>query len=151
MASTATTIEGQGRVVVTTRFVTVFVTANNIRQATMQQRRLPMLSARRLLALVCCLVVVLSSPPLVSARTSSTTTATGAPKRINSPEKNALDVFVSTIRNARHHLAAAAVARSVSIFAMYPVDTIKVCFHTYKCLCVRLSECLPRINGNGSM
>jgi Mitochondrial carrier protein len=36
-----------------------------------------------------------------------------------------LQLFVSTIKEARRHLAAAAVARSVSIFAMYPVDTVK--------------------------
>jgi hypothetical protein len=36
-----------------------------------------------------------------------------------------LSLFLSTIKEARRHLAAAAVARSVSIFAMYPVDTIK--------------------------
>jgi hypothetical protein len=48
------------------------------------------------------------------------------PLRIPTQEKGALQVFVSTIRNARHHLAAAAVARSVSILGMYPVDTIKV-------------------------
>jgi hypothetical protein len=34
--------------------------------------------------------------------------------------------FLSTIRESRKHLAAAAVARSVSIIGMYPVDTIKV-------------------------
>jgi len=33
--------------------------------------------------------------------------------------------FVSTVKEGRRHLAAAAVARCVSIFAMYPVDTIK--------------------------
>ena len=33
--------------------------------------------------------------------------------------------FVQTVINAKSHLAAAAVARAVSIFGMYPVDTIK--------------------------
>jgi len=37
-----------------------------------------------------------------------------------------VQVFVKTVLNARRHLVAAAVARSTSIFAMYPVDTIKV-------------------------
>lgn len=32
---------------------------------------------------------------------------------------------MSTIKEARRHLSAAAVARSISIFTMYPVDTIK--------------------------
>mmetsp|Transcript_12952 Transcript_12952/g.18328 ORF Transcript_12952/g.18328 Transcript_12952/m.18328 type:complete len:368 (+) Transcript_12952:173-1276(+) len=34
-------------------------------------------------------------------------------------------IFVKTIKEARRHLAAAGVARCISIFAMYPVDTIK--------------------------
>jgi hypothetical protein len=42
------------------------------------------------------------------------------------PRNGPVQVFVSTIRDARRHLVAAAVARSTSIFCMYPVDTIKV-------------------------
>lgn len=61
-----------------------------------------------------------------AAAATSSVAAAGQVTRIQSKEKNAFDVFVATIRNARHHLAAAAVARSVSIFTMYPVDTIKV-------------------------
>lgn len=34
--------------------------------------------------------------------------------------------FLASIREARKHLVAAGVARGVSIFGMYPVDTIKV-------------------------
>jgi len=37
----------------------------------------------------------------------------------------AMENFVQTIMDARRHLVAAAVARSTSIFFMYPVDTIK--------------------------
>jgi len=36
-----------------------------------------------------------------------------------------LTQFVSALKEARRHLAAAAVARSISIFAMYPMDTLK--------------------------
>jgi len=36
-----------------------------------------------------------------------------------------IQIFVQTIQQAKRHLAAAAVARSSSIFLMYPVDTIK--------------------------
>lgn len=36
-----------------------------------------------------------------------------------------IQVFTRTIKDARRHLAAAAVARTTSIFAMYPVDAIK--------------------------
>jgi len=45
------------------------------------------------------------------------------------PQKNGdgpLRIFARTIMDSRRHLAAAAAARSTSIFAMYPVDTIKV-------------------------
>lgn len=50
-----------------------------------------------------------------------------APVAVQQLEKGPLQLFVDTIKDARRHLAAAAVARSSSIFLMYPVDTIKVC------------------------
>jgi hypothetical protein len=57
-----------------------------------------------------------------SSPSSSTTSKTGR-------EDGPLRVFCNTIREARRHLAAAAAARSASIFLMFPVDTIKVrCF-----------------------
>ena len=37
-----------------------------------------------------------------------------------------IKTFCSEIHNARQHLVAAGVARSVSILGMYPVDTVKV-------------------------
>jgi hypothetical protein len=37
-----------------------------------------------------------------------------------------IKLFTQTIKDARRHLAAAGIARCISIFAMYPVDTIKV-------------------------
>jgi hypothetical protein len=46
------------------------------------------------------------------------------PQQVATPN-GPLQLFVSTIKEARRHLAAAAVARSVSIFVMYPVDTVK--------------------------
>jgi Mitochondrial carrier protein len=36
-----------------------------------------------------------------------------------------LQVFTQTIKDARRHLTAAAVARSTSIFTMYPIDVLK--------------------------
>ena len=36
-----------------------------------------------------------------------------------------LDVIVQTLNSAKKHLLSAAVARSISILGMYPVDTIK--------------------------
>jgi hypothetical protein len=50
---------------------------------------------------------------------------------ISNPTSSAMQLssifhsFVQTIIDARSHLAAAAAARAVSIFGMYPVDTIK--------------------------
>jgi hypothetical protein len=43
-----------------------------------------------------------------------------------------LKLFTQTIKDARKHLAAAGVARCVSIFTMYPMDTVKVRY--YLCL-----------------
>jgi hypothetical protein len=40
-----------------------------------------------------------------------------------------IKLFTQTIKDARRHLAAAGVARCISIFAMYPMDTIKVRFY----------------------
>ena len=49
-----------------------------------------------------------------------------AARAANNGNGSAMSTFVKTIMDARRHLVAAAVARSTSIFAMYPVDTIKV-------------------------
>jgi hypothetical protein len=51
-------------------------------------------------------------------------TATTASSSSISPEV-ILKSFLQTIADAKSHLVAAAVARAVSIFGMYPVDTIK--------------------------
>ncbi len=53
-----------------------------------------------------------------SAIATTTATPTINPKAI-------LASFFKTIADAKSHLAAAAAARAVSIFGMYPVDTIK--------------------------
>lgn len=50
----------------------------------------------------------------------------GAKKAVAAEPASPLRLFLKTIQDARRHLAAAAAARSVSIFAMYPIDTIKV-------------------------
>jgi hypothetical protein len=42
------------------------------------------------------------------------------------PQHSPLTIFFRVIRDSRRDLVAAAVARSTSIFTMYPVDTIKV-------------------------
>lgn len=62
-------------------------------------------------------------------RPASTPRGGGKPNHtIDSVGKNSnpVQTFVLTIKDARRHLTAAAVARCVSIFGMYPIDTIKV-------------------------
>ena len=56
----------------------------------------------------------------LSAASTTTTTASSS----ISPQV-ILKSFLKTIDDAKSHLVAAAVARAVSIFGMYPVDTIK--------------------------
>ena len=41
------------------------------------------------------------------------------------PGQGVVKTFVKTIQESRKHLAAAAVARSLSVFCMFPVDTLK--------------------------
>lgn len=55
---------------------------------------------------------------------AASTTATTASSSSISPQV-ILKSFLKTIDDAKSHLVAAAVARAVSIFGMYPVDTIK--------------------------
>ncbi len=59
--------------------------------------------------------------------TATTTTTAASPPSSSSTLSPAIifQSFLQTIANARSHLAAAAAARAVSIFGMYPVDTIK--------------------------
>jgi hypothetical protein len=47
------------------------------------------------------------------------------------PVSTPIQSFVATIKDSRRHLAAAAVARCVSIFGMYPMDTIKVSMYLF--------------------
>ena len=70
------------------------------------------------------LVLLCMKPLVVVARTAAKTTTT-AYKATKVVSDGTLQVFVKTVLDARRHLVAAAVARSTSIFAMYPVDTIK--------------------------
>jgi hypothetical protein len=80
-----------------------------------------------LLILVCCQARATVSYPLTVRAGSD-----------SSPE-GPLILFLNTIKEARRHLAAAAVARSVSIFSMYPVDTIKTRIQMGQARALRLS------------
>jgi len=48
-----------------------------------------------------------------------------APPKPKYPGQGVLKTFTKTIGESKKHLAAAAVARSISVFAMFPVDTLK--------------------------
>lgn len=60
-----------------------------------------------------------------AAKITSTTPATASSTTTTISPAIILKSFLKTIADARSHLAAAAAARAVSIFSMYPVDTIK--------------------------
>jgi hypothetical protein len=59
-----------------------------------------------------------------------------------------IGVFVQTIREAKRHLIAAAVARSVSIFGMYPVDTIKTRMQMEQANPLRLNGLYSGVGGS---
>ena len=63
--------------------------------------------------------------PRGGAAKLTTTTSSPPVTATNSTPLIIFKSFVQTIINAKSHLYAAAVARCVSIFGMYPVDTIK--------------------------
>ena len=59
-----------------------------------------------------------------------------------------LGVFVKTIKEARRHLTAAGVARCISIFAMYPVDTIKTRMQMEQANPLRLDGLYSGVSGS---
>jgi hypothetical protein len=72
----------------------------------------------------------------ISRMTTKTTTAhhvipRGGAAIPAAPVSTPIQSFVATIKDSRRHLAAAAVARCVSIFGMYPMDTIKVSIYLF--------------------
>jgi len=77
-------------------------------------------------------------------RGGSKTLATAPTSEVSGP----LSVFLNTLREARRHLAAAAVARSVSIFSMYPVDTIKTRMQMEQANALRISGLYNGVGGS---
>lgn len=83
-----------------------------------------------------CILLCLVFPLAVASTSSLTIIGRSIPRGGGSGRSSAttgqqsttgpLQTFAKTVMDARRHLVAAAVARSTSIFAMYPVDTIKV-------------------------
>jgi len=73
--------------------------------------------------------------PTTTSNSFVTLSKRGGGKRIQNKNKNdsiskekgqgPLQMFVNTVKESRRHLVAAAAARSVSIFVMFPIDTIK--------------------------
>ena len=74
--------------------------------------------------LICCLILVTVNH-VAWGKKASTQPAISSSPSIGTPAKGPLQIFARTILDARRHLAAAAVARTTSIFTMYPVDSIK--------------------------
>ncbi|KAL7484843.1 hypothetical protein ACHAW6_010454 [Cyclotella cf. meneghiniana] len=67
-----------------------------------------------------------SHAALLARGGAKSTAASKATETASSPSANGiLKTFLQTVSSARSHLAAAAAARGASIFAMYPIDTIK--------------------------
>lgn len=97
----------------------------------------PIICFLLLLIVICCQARATVSYPL-------TLRAGGAP----ADPKGPLLLFLNTIKEARRHLAAAAVARSVSIFAMYPVDTIKTRIQMDQANALRLSGLYNGVSGS---
>jgi hypothetical protein len=85
-----------------------------MKQAKMSNFFLPLITLFLVLGLV------VAAP--VTARNDSM----ARPRGGQAPQIPPFQSFLTSIHAARKHLAAAAVARSVSIVGMYPMDTIKV-------------------------
>jgi hypothetical protein len=83
-----------------------------------------------LLLLITLFLAALISPGARGASASARCSAESMKRggALATTQSTPLRSFVSSIIDARRHLAAAAVARSVSIFGMYPIDTMKVRF-----------------------
>lgn len=72
----------------------------------------------------------------------------GAATAVQYHNDGPLRIFVKTIKEARRHLVAAAVARSVSIFSMYPVDTIKTRIQMEQANALRLEGIYKGVGGS---
>lgn len=72
----------------------------------------------------------------------------GGSNNISNVSGGPIETFVRTIKEARRHLAAAAVARAVSIFGMYPVDTIKTRMQMEQVNALRLEGLYKGVSGS---
>lgn len=91
--------------------------------------------------LIACILTQNSEARTLASSASSSSVSTLLPRIVNSrgggrrsknipppvveQPKGPLQSFIGTVKESRRHLAAAAAARCVSIFTMFPVDTIK--------------------------
>ena len=111
-------------------------TFNRIRRL---RYNVPMVCFLLLLIVICCQARATVTYPL-TLRAGGAAAVAGPP--------GPLLLFLNTIKEARRHLAAAAVARSVSIFAMYPVDTIKTRIQMDQANALRLSGLYNGVSGS---
>jgi len=73
--------------------------------------------------------------------------AAAVPKEIV-PPAGPVQLFLQTVKEGRRHLVAAAVARSTSIFTMYPVDTIKTRMQMIQANPLRLTGIFSGVAGS---
>lgn len=81
--------------------------------------------SRKILTGLLLLIGILSSPRHSAHAAKSAAVSNNAVASPKFPGNVVIQNFVQTVVDSRRNLIAAAVARSVSIFTMYPVDTIK--------------------------
>jgi Mitochondrial carrier protein len=85
---------------------------------------------------------------LFSGRSSTTMTSTKVSTKPSTSEGGPLQLFTQTILDARRHLTAAAVARSTSIFIMYPADALKTRLQMQQADAFRLTGLFNGVGGS---
>lgn len=96
-------------------------------------------------SLFCFLVLALG---VVSASPVALFPPRGGARGKDTVQDGPLTLFTKTVKEARRHLAAAGVARSISIFAMYPVDTIKTRMQMEQANAMRMAGLYNGVGGS---
>ena len=99
----------------------------------------------------------LSNRPLSALPTTSNNYEAGVTSNVSrnvnlqpgsSATRSPMQTFVETILNSRRHLMAAAVARSTSIFIMYPADVIKTRLQMQQVNALRITGLFNGVTGS---
>lgn len=86
--------------------------------------------------------------PTIFVTNKRSTTGSVSNVAATSTNPSFMNVFITTILNSRRHLMAAAVARSTSIFIMYPADVIKTRLQMSQSNALRLSGLFNGVLGS---